>query len=671
MRLLITSCLRALPLAIAALCLPAGHALAQVPAPVASVNIVAPPPIDHFFTNAVFSSADLSPNAKFLAVRFGSPKERDRLAVVDLVSNTVKIVASYADADIGDFEWVNDKRLVFSLADKRRAPGERRSGSGLFGVDRDGTNLLRLIATGSPEHSRMLNGAHFLAYPAGKQDTDEVYVYRSNEFANEERNNYGLLRLNTRTGQSVSLDRPGKTFGWQTDRNGVPRLTSVMDKNMTSFLYLDPVTNKFRTLASFDAYLGSHSGFTPLALGANDTLYVTTGDGKDKTALHTFDLKTNKLNPTPLVALENFDFTGQMMFTDEKLLGVRYLSDAYASIWFDEDMKKIQAQVDALLPATVNLINVARRAEVPWMLVSSYSDRQPLQYALFNTKTGKLNPVGESHPQIKAAQMAEQEIVRVKARDGLPIPVWMTVPNGGRKNLPMVVMVHGGPYVRGHEWGWSPNAQFLASRGYVVLEPEFRGSTGYGDKHYKAGWKQWGLSMQNDIADATRWAIAEGIADPKRICIAGASYGGYATLMGLINDPELYKCGIDIVGVTDLTLLAGRDWSFTSDLNDGYKKYGMPELIGDPVKDAARFSATSPLMQAARIKQPLLLAYGGRDVRVPLHHGKLFYDAAKAHNPNVEMIIYEDEAHGWTLPKNRIDFWSRVEKFLDQHIGKK
>ncbi|MES2319505.1 MAG: prolyl oligopeptidase family serine peptidase [Pseudomonadota bacterium] len=212
--------------------------------------------------------------------------------------------------------------------------------------------------------------------------------------------------------------------------------------------------------------------------------------------------------------------------------------------------------------------------------------------------------------------------------------------------------------------------------------------------------------MQNDVADATRWAIAQGIADPARICIAGASYGGYATLMGLVNDPDLYKCGIDIVGVTDLTLRSANsickgtlmallknpdlgkcssdytgisdlvlqntnDWNFEGDASEGYKTYGMPALIGDPVTEAARFAATLPLLQAGRIRQPILMGYSGRDTRVLLDHGQRFLDAVKVNNPNVEMVVYNDEAHRWVLTKNKVDFWSRAEIFLDQHIGKK
>jgi dipeptidyl aminopeptidase/acylaminoacyl peptidase len=304
------------------------------------------------------------------------------------------------------------------------------------------------------------------------------------------------------------------------------------------------------------------------------------------------------------------------------------------------------------------------------MLVQSYSDVVPLMYSVYNTKTGALSKVGSTRQSINPAQMGPQKAITYTSRDGLKITGLLTLPRAGvRKNLPMVVLVHGGPWPRGSTWGWNSMSQFLASRGYAVLEPEFRGVNGFGDKLFKAGLKQWGLGMQNDVADATRWAIAQGYADAKRICIAGASYGGYATLMGLVNDPDLYKCGVDWVGVTDINLMYNDDWTARSDFSDDYKEFGMPFLVGDQVKDAAQLRATSPIAQAARIKQPLLLAYGGADDRVPVFHGRKFYDAVKAHNQNVEWIEYPEEGHGWRLPKNNYDFWTRVEKFLDKNIG--
>jgi dipeptidyl aminopeptidase/acylaminoacyl peptidase len=479
-----------------------------------------------------------------------------------------------------------------------------------------------------------------------------------------------LMQLDTRTGRVTTVQRPANVNQWLLDAKGEPRIAMTHDKDKGALYYRDDATQKWRKLFEYNEFLDNKDTVAPVGFAPDGTLYVTAHAGKDKLALYRFDLATGKRAAEPLVELADYDFRGSLVMTENKLLGVRILTDARSTVWLDAGMKAVQQRIDALLPRTANLVSVAPRAETPWVLVESYSDVQPLFWNLFNTETGKLDRVGNSRDDIDPARMATQDAVRYKARDGLVIPAWLTLPKGKRKNLPLVVLVHGGPYVRGGEWGWHPDAQFLASRGYAVLEPEYRGSTGFGSKHYQAGWKQWGLKMQDDIADGAKWAIAQGVADPQRICIAGASYGGYATLMGLINDPGLYKCGIDWVGVTDIGLLANGHWSARSDMTVDYVKYGMPTLVGDLVKDAEQLKKTSPLAQAARITQPLLLAYGGADERVPIYHGRKFYDAVKATNKNVEMVVYEEEGHGWYLPKNRIDFWTRVEKFLDKNIGK-
>jgi dipeptidyl aminopeptidase/acylaminoacyl peptidase len=238
----------------------------------------------------------------------------------------------------------------------------------------------------------------------------------------------------------------------------------------------------------------------------------------------------------------------------------------------------------------------------------------------------------------------------------------------GKGPWPTVVLLHGGPWVRGGSWEWTAESQFLASRGYLVLEPEFRGSDGYGQKHLRAGFKQWGLAMQDDVADATRWAIDKKLADPQRICLAGASYGGYATLMGLIRDPDLYRCGVAWAAVTDIDLMYGISWS---DLSESWKQYGMPTMIGDRVKDAAQLAQTSPLKQAERLKQPLLLAFGAADERVPIDHGTRFRDAVGKTNPNVSWVVYNGEGHGFYKPENRFDFYERMEKFLATHLQAK
>ncbi|HEX9171988.1 MAG TPA: prolyl oligopeptidase family serine peptidase, partial [Telluria sp.] len=480
-----------------------------------------------------------------------------------------------------------------------------------------------------------------------------------------------LLRLNTLTGQSQMVARPHAFKSWMLDHKGEPRLATTSDNGTTAIYYLDPATAAWRQIASFPTFAEGTDSFSPVGFGPDGALYVTAHNGKNTTALYTFNFTTGKVNPEPLVVASGYDFAGGLVSNRDKVLGVVFTTDATANEWFDPGMKALQATLDKLLPTTVNLIRVPAKPEAPWVLVLSYSDAAPLTYNLYNTKTGVLNKVGSAHPAINPLQMGRQQAVTYKAKDGLSIPALLTLPRGAGKgkNLPLVVLVHGGPWVPGSTWGWNPHSQFLASRGYAVLEPSFRGTTGLGQKHFRSSWKQWGLAMQDDVADGARWAIAQGIADPKRICIAGGSYGGYATLMGLANDPDLYKCGVNWIGVTDINLMYNDSWSYSSDADDNWKKYGMPSMIGDQVKDAAQLKATSPIEQAARIRQPLLMAYGGVDRRVPMHHGKKFLAAVQSHNKNVEWIEYPEEGHGWYLPKNNIDFWSRVEKFLDTNIG--
>jgi dipeptidyl aminopeptidase/acylaminoacyl peptidase len=641
----------------------------------------AAPALSSFFDNASFGGAILSPSGRYLAARSAPPGRRIMLVVVDLQENTLKVAASARDADIGSMVWVNDERLAFNMTDRQVGPRDVDYGAGLYAVNRDGSNLLQLAArrmqfVSEATHitsKKLLPWNAFMLGEEGSQDSEYMYVGRA-DFDNdyEQIINVTLLRLNTLTGESTAVPRPARVDGWMLDYQGKPRLATSHDKDLTTIWYLDPANDKWRTLASYRNYSKGAEAIAPLGFGPDGTLYVTARGGKDTVSLYAFDFKTGKIQPEPLIETAGYDFSGDLVANRGGLLGVHYLTDAQSTVWFAPAMRTLQEKIDKLLPSTVNMVSAPAAADAPWVLVHSYSDVQPPIYMLYNLQTGTLNKVGEARAEIDPRRMAHQDVVRYKARDGLEIPALLTLPPKMPKGAkaPLVVLVHGGPYVRGSEWGWNPASQFLASRGYAVLEPEYRGSTGFGAKHFTAGWKQWGLKMQDDIADGTRWAIAQGYADPKRICIAGASYGGYATLMGLVNDPDLYKCGIDWVGVTDIQLLYDGHWSFKSDMSDEWKEYGMPELVGDPVKDAAQLAATSPLRQAARITQPLLMAYGGVDHRVPMYHGRKFYDAVTRTNKQVEWVSYPEEGHGWTLPKNRIDFWSRVEKFLDKNIGK-
>jgi len=629
-----------------------------------------------FFRPAEVTRPVMSPSGEYAAATMaGGEGGRQRLVILDLKDIAKsKVVAGFSDADIVHVRWVNNDRLVFTLADRQSPVGDQ-DGEGLYAVDREGTQSPRrlikrrfeVVTEATHIVDRELSAYHQLFAVLRDGSNDVVvrqYVFDTQgEFVETK-----LWRVDTTTTRTriLSADAPAFARRWALDPRGEPRavLTAHAGK---SRLYWKPNADAPWTQVLEGNTWGQDAlWLEPLAVGANDVLYGEALVGDDSGAVMREDMHQAKLDKQPLMSFKGYDFDGELVFGPKgDLLGVHYLTDAQSTHWFDPALKKIQAQVDALLPGTTNRIDCGSCEQPSKVLVSSWSDRQPAVYRLYDLKTDKLDVLASSRPWIKAAAMARRDMLRFAARDGLEIPVNITRPVGQKGPAPAVVLVHGGPWARSAAWSWDGTSQFLASRGYVVIEPEFRGSTGFGFKHHRAGWKQWGLSMQDDVADATQWAIKQGYADPQRICIAGGSYGGYATLMGLARYADLYQCGFEWVGVTDIDLIYSIHWSDTSDM---WKDYGMPVLVGDRKADAKQLEATSPLKLGGRITKPLLMAYGGVDVRVPIDHGIKFRDAVREHNKDVEWIVYPDEGHTWMLPANEADFWTHVERFLDKHL---
>jgi dipeptidyl aminopeptidase/acylaminoacyl peptidase len=628
------------------------------------------PAIEHFFQDPTFSDAQLSPDGKHVAFLVGAKDARARLAVLDLSTLKSTVIASFDEAAVRHFRWVNDKRMVLNLSVDLTGPGRTDRGSGLFAVDADGTNFRQLVETQRSFIERPTEGRqpvpwnHHLHHDIGLQNTDEILVESPEERSDDKTDYVKLKTLNTKTIALNELDAPLHSVMWLLNSKAEVQVAMTHEADLRAIHALQ-ADGKWKKLHEFKLY--DSNSIWLRYLDRDGTLYVTSNAHQDKRALYTFDLTTGKLSDKPVLRSKEFDVNPQFVVNDQKVLGVRYTVDGEVTHWLDVDMKSLQDTLDHMLPRTANRISVPRRGNSPFVLVETYSDKQPLTSLLYNKQSKKLIKLGSEYPQIDPKQMGASDFVRYKASDGLEIPAYMTLPAGAQKrNLPLVVLVHGGPWVRGASWHWDAEVQFLASRGYAVLQPEFRGSTGFGNKHFDAGWKQWGLKMQSDVADGARWAIAKGIADPKRICVAGASYGGYAALMGLVNDSELFRCGINWVGVSDISLMFTVTWS---DFNNEWKNYGMRQLIGDPDKDALQFKATSPIAQASKIKQPLLMAYGAYDIRVPIVHGEKMRDVLKPHNPNLEWVVYDKEGHGWSKVETRLDFWARVEKFLAKHLA--
>ncbi len=647
------------------------------------------PAVELFFKPPAAVSAKLSPSGQRLAISTPADEGgRVGVHVLDLQSSPPKgtPVAAFGDIDIGNFHWVDDEHLVFDVVDLQLGSGEdQRHGRGLFSVRHDGSQLRQLVVRqGKPFTTSRLIRVLPLAWnhallqvpqgegvPAGEVIVGE-WLVEGNEFRSVR-----PLWLDVRSGRTrrYELERlPHGAMDWWFNERGEVRAVRTLDKaagREALLWYQAPQDGKPESWLTLAETAFGELPFAPRWVGRGDQLFVEHRSGeRGESLISAYDFGRGELAAKPLLQVPGFDFDGVLIGDSERLLGIRVDAETEQTIWLDAARKALQEQIDEALPGRVNRISCRRCASDDAVtLVRSYSDQHPGELLLHRKgQAPAWQRIKTLQPGIEPSQMARVDLHRIKARDGLELPVWLTVPEGAAKARPAVVLVHGGPWARGGYWHWQGLQQFLASRGYLVIEPEFRGSEGYGEKHLVAGFKQWGQAMQDDVADALRWAQQQGLASDKA-CIAGASYGGYSTLMGLIRDPELYRCGVAWVAVTDPLLYLQGDWLVRDDISSTSRRFLLPERVGDPERDREMLQANSPILQADKIRAPLMLAFGAEDLRVPLAHGHRLRDALRKLGRDPEWVVYEGEAHGWRLEKHRVDFARRIEAFLARHLS--
>jgi dienelactone hydrolase len=641
-----------------------------------------PPSAEDFVQLPLIDNVVISPSGRRMALLVPGPNGRIRLGVMDLdpVSEP-RVVASFGDANVKSVWWVNDDRLLFEGFQDGAVI--RSGGGGLFAVDHDAGQLQQLIAWShhtERENSRIVSRVlpyGWFFHSVVDDGSDDIFVQKQVLNAVGDVVELQLSRLNTRTRsiQSLNFGIPQGTRHWLLDASREPRAVVTL-RNSVEAVHWREASGKWQEVASFNAYSDNARGsFYPLKVDdAGKLLVISRGDG-DVDALYSFDPVTRRMDPQPMVRVAGFDLRSTLE-TDsrtDKLLGVHTVLDRPTSVWFDEDIARVQNGIDAALPpGRINRLYCGRCATTKFFVVHSSSDRQPGEYFLFNRSKLSMQPLGLARPRIPEASQARRSFHRFAARDGLSVPLVVTHPIGhegpsaqDKRALPAVVLVHGGPYVRGGSLQWSEQAQFLASRGWRVLEPEFRGGMGFGLRHHRAGWKQWGGAMQHDLVDTIAWAAQQGWVDPQRVCVVGASYGGYAALMASILHPKAFRCAASFAGVTDINLLYDISWS---DISEQHKQYGMPVLVGDPQKDAALLAAASPLLRVKELKIALLLAHGGEDRRVPIDHFRQFVSAARSAGLAIESKEYPSEGHGFFDPANAADHYQMLERFLKKHL---
>jgi len=472
---------------------------------------------------------------------------------------------------------------------------------------------------------------------------------------------FDVYRADIRSGElTLVASNPGNIVAWQTDHHGLVRAAVASDGLDTVLLYRDGEEDEFRPIISTDF----RTSVMPQFFTFDDRdLYALSNRGRDRLALVVID-PANPDQEKLVYETDEVDLDGAMYSRQRRVLTAAvYQTDKPRYHFFDEVSALRHTRLSEKLPGYEISLQSATRDENKF-IVAAYNDRSPGGRYIYDAQADTLHKLGDINPVLRESDMASVRPIRYTARDGLVIHGYLTLPAGALpgQRRPCVVNPHGGPWAR-DGWGFNPEAQFLANRGYCVLQMNFRGSTGYGRAFWEASFGQWGLAMQDDVTDGVKWLISEGIADPARIAIYGGSYGGYATLAGIVSTPDLYAAAVDYVGVSNLL-------TFMSTIPPYWKPMltKMHAMVGDPEADRARLQETSPALNADRIRTPLFIAQGAHDPRVNKNESDQMVSALRARGVEVEYMVKENEGHGFHNDENKFEFYERMEAFLAQHL---
>jgi dipeptidyl aminopeptidase/acylaminoacyl peptidase len=472
---------------------------------------------------------------------------------------------------------------------------------------------------------------------------------------------FDVYRLNLKTKElALIAENPGHITSWIPDHDGRIRVATSTDGVNTSLLYRADEKSPFKTVITTNF----KESLAPQFFSFDNTkLYVSSNINRDKSAIVLIDPATAT---EERVVFEHPDVDAGSLAWSRKR---QVITHATFTTWkrqrtyFDLRTEAIFRDLERQLPGyEIGLQDHDKNESV--FIVSTSNDRTTGSEYLYDVATRELTKLADRTPWLDEKDLVKMLPITYQTRDGLTINGYLTLPRGGEKNLPLVVNPHGGPWAR-DAWGYNPEVQFLANRGYAVLQVNFRGSTGYGRKFLEMSFKQWGKAMQDDITDGVQHLIRQGVVDRKRVAIYGGSYGGYATLAGLAFTPDVYACGIDYVGVSNL-------FTFLNTIPPYWKPHldMWHEMVGHPERDKALLEAASPVFHADKIRAPLLIAQGAKDPRVNVDESDQMVAALKKRGVAVEYILKDNEGHGFHNEENRFEFYEAMERFLAKHLNK-
>lgn len=609
-----------------------------------------------FFRQAEFGRARLSPTGRYLAVAV--PRgETTSLAVVDLQDMSISANLSPGKrTHAANFAWASDERLIFSAYQKKGyldfpIPDDR-----LYAANANGKKRVRILGG----DSFVLRGYRVVDMLPNEPDVILVQIAQANYY-------HRIYRLNILNGKKIEVGISPVRNGWvAADHDGTIRLAFGNSKDAeTIFVHRSSDSDEWSEIARASA---ATRGIEPVSFfpdnqrllvsaplsGSTDGLAILdTQDGSLKTLVHDdrYDIHESYQGSTQILTAAD----------NRTPIGVAYATGKQALRFFEPEHADalIYKQIAKTFPGHVlRFGNFTRDGNT--LLIHVSSDRSPGEFFLFDRKANSLAFLLSTAGWIDPESMNPMQPVQIQTRDGLLLDAYLSQPADGDGPFPFVILPHGGPHGIRDYWQWHPEAQYLSHHGYAVLQVNYRGSGGYGSEFQKSGYKRWGQEMQDDLTDATHWAIEQGIADKNRMCIYGASYGGYAAMMGVIREPNLYQCAASYVGVYDIENLFDNLDFDQSEFRAILEKYHGT--------DPDFWRKHSPITHVDKIEVPLFIATGKKDDRISFQQHKDLIKALEKRDHPVEVMVRKKEGHGFYNEDNRVEFYERLLAFLDKHL---
>ncbi len=612
--------------------------------------------VEDFSRHAQYHNIKISPDGKHLAALATINGSK---SLVFLETDGYKVTYSL-NADrknqAAEYYWANNERVVIQV-EKVRGTLEKPINMGeIYALNYDGSK--RRMIFGYRSKSGALysaDGGFLIDKLAG--DPKHILIQKI-RLSRKMDTPASVVKLNIYNGKEKVITRAPMAYSqFLIDGNGQPRFVTGVDENYNTKLFYSK--GKGEPWKHFgDDIKGD---FNPISFGKdNNSIYALKSESGKPQGLYKYDLGTNK--ETLLYRSSVADPSYAIKSDLNEVYGLRIDEDYPKYVYIDETVR--DAQLHKALYQAFKGDNVAitsKTIDGEKIIVHVSGDRNPGAFYLFNTKTMKTRHLFDARPWIKVSEMMASEPFRIKTKDGLLLNGYLTLPQGKSKNLPTVVLPHGGPHARDY-WGYDAQVQMLANAGYAVIQVNFRGSTGYGKTFVEAGYGAWGSKIQDDIALATNYAVQQGISDKKRLCIFGASFGGYSALQSAIRKPDLFKCAIGYVGVYDLPMLYSEGDIKNLKWGDAY----LDKTLG---ADAAEQKIQSPVHNVDKLKAAVFIVHGEDDERAHFEHALALKDSLEAINYPFEWLVKDKEGHGFYNEDNILELNQKILSFLDKHIG--